>query len=149
MEQALERRQLIRSPLADVFAFFKDPYNLQAITPRWLRFEVRGATDGTVRAGTRIEYSLRWLGLPMHWESVIAEYEDNVLFTDEMIRGPYRRWRHTHLFRPAPGGVEMIDRVRYELPLGFLGSIAHALVVRRQLDRIFDYRSRRVAQLFD
>jgi ligand-binding SRPBCC domain-containing protein len=42
----------------------------------------------------------------------------------------------------------MRDRVEYELPLGPLGRIAHTLFVRRQLEAIFDFRARAIAELF-
>jgi ligand-binding SRPBCC domain-containing protein len=55
-------------------------------------------------------------------------------------------WHHTHDFEPAPGGdgTLMRDTVRYALPLGPLGELAHRLVVRRDLERIFDFRERAV-----
>jgi len=84
----------------------------------------------------------------MKWESLIAEYVKNERFADEMLRGPYRSWYHTHQFREVPTGVEMIDRVEYELPLGPLGGLAHWLVVRLQLKGIFDYREKRIKEIF-
>jgi ligand-binding SRPBCC domain-containing protein len=144
----LQRRQVVGGTLSAVFAFFKTPQNLEAITPPWLRFRVIAATDAEVREGTRIAYSLRLHGIPFRWESRIAEYVEDRLFADEQIIGPYRRWYHRHLFRPVPGGVEIEDVVDYELPLGPLGRLAHACFVRRQLDRIFEYRADAIARRF-
>lgn len=148
MTYRLQRRQVVGGTLADVFAFFKTPQNLEAITPAWLRFRVLAATDAEVRKGTRIHYSLRLHGLPVRWVSRIAEYEENRLFADEQVAGPYRYWYHRHLFRPVPGGVEIEDVVEYRLPLGLLGRVAHACFVRRQLARIFDHRARAIAARF-
>ena len=144
----LERRQEIRGDLAHVFSFFKDPHNLAKITPPWLRFRVQWATDAEVRRGTRIGYVIKWLGLPMRWESLIAEYEENERFVDEMLVGPYTRWYHTHTFRQVGGSVEVGDRVEYALPLGPLGRLAHAVLVGHQLRAIFDYREARIRELF-
>jgi ligand-binding SRPBCC domain-containing protein len=144
----LERRQVVRGELERVFAFFEDPRNLETITPPWLRFEVMATTHARVQLGTEIDYRLRWQVIPMRWRSRIAEYEPGVMFADEMLRGPYRRWYHRHRFRPVSLGVEMIDVVEYELPLGPLGQAAHAGLVRRQLEAIFDYRRDTVARLF-
>jgi ligand-binding SRPBCC domain-containing protein len=148
MDYVLERRTLIPADLPTVFAFFKDPANLEAITPPWLQFGVMSASDRTVRDGTRISYRLRWQVFPMRWESLIREYYENECFADEMIRGPYARWYHRHLFRSTAQGVIMTDRVEYRMPLGLLGRIAHRLVVRRQLEEIFDHRTERIAELF-
>jgi len=144
----LRRVQLVPGDLETVFAFFESPRNLEEITPPWLRFEVVATTDEVMRLGTEIEYRLRWQRLPMTWRSRISEYERGVSFADEMLRGPYRRWYHRHLFEPADGGVQMVDIVDYELPLGPLGTLAHAAVVRSQLESIFDYRSAAVAERF-
>ena len=144
----LERRQSIPGDLEVVFAFFEDPRNLETITPPWLHFEVVGSTDERVRLGTEIEYRLRWQVFPMRWRSRIAAYDPGVLFADEMLLGPYRRWYHRHLFTPTPDGVEMVDIVEYELPLGPLGTLAHGAVVRRQLEAIFDFRRAAIARIF-
>jgi deoxyribodipyrimidine photo-lyase len=144
----LERTQTVPGDLDTVFAFFEDPHNLRRITPPWLRFEVRWASDPSVQLGTRIRYTIHWLGLPMRWESRIARYEQNQCFADEMLRGPYRSWFHTHTFRAVPHGIEVHDRVEYSLPLGPLGSLVHRIMVRRQLEAIFDYRTRTLAEIF-
>jgi ligand-binding SRPBCC domain-containing protein len=144
----LERTQTVPSDLESVFAFFKDPRNLAEITPPWLRFRVVWASDPLVRRGTRIRYRIAWFGLPLRWESAIAQYDENLRFADEMIVGPYASWYHVHEFRPTTGGVEVSDRVEYRLPLGILGRLAHSVLVRRQLSGIFDYRAKRVAKIF-
>ncbi len=143
----LERTQIIPGNIDTVFRFFEDPQNLRLITPPWLSFRVRSATDDVVREGTTISYTIRWLGLQMRWESVIAHYEKNVAFADKMLKGPYKSWYHTHGFRQVATGVEMTDRVEYELPMGWLGRIAHSLMVRRQLESIFDFRVRKIARI--
>jgi ligand-binding SRPBCC domain-containing protein len=148
MSYRLHRRQLVGASLSEVFAFFTDPINLEAITPPWLGFKVLQSTDGEVRLGTRISYRLRLHGIPLRWESRIAEYVKGELFADEMLSGPYHRWYHRHLFRPVPGGVEVEDIVTYSLPLGPLGRLAHALFVLRELQAIFAYRGHRIAQIF-
>lgn len=148
MKYRLERRQRAGGTLSEVFAFFEDPMNLEVITPPWLAFRVTGATDRVVRQGTRISYRLRLCGIPFRWESMIAEYTREESFADEMLAGPYRRWYHRHRFRRVADGVEIEDTVDYELPLGPLGRLAHAVVVQRRVKRIFDYRAREIARLF-
>ncbi len=143
----LERTQRVPGTLDEVFPFFEDPRNLAEITPGWLRFHVVSSTDDRVREGTRIRYRIRWLGLPMPWESMISRYEPPHAFADEMLRGPYKRWLHVHTFRQVGHEVELSDRVEYDLPGGLLGALAHRLIVRRQLEAIFDYRERRVREL--
>jgi hypothetical protein len=144
----LHRTTFLRGDIAGVFAFFKNPRNLEALTPPWLGFRIVSSTDDAVRKGTRIRYRLSLGGIPMAWESRITEYEDASHFADEQVTGPYARWYHRHSFRVVPGGVEMTDDVDYALPLGPLGRFAHRVVVRHQLRAIFDYREKAITERF-
>ena len=144
----LERTLTIPSSMDATYSFFENPRNLKEITPPWLSFQVVSASDDVMREGTRIRYVIRWLGLSMRWESRIAEYEKNENFADNMLRGPYKSWYHVHRFREVPDGVVMTDRVEYEMPFGLLGRLAHWMVVRRQLNAIFDYREKRIREIF-
>jgi len=148
MKYQLERSQIVGGSIGEIFGFFKDPRNLEALTPPFLGFRVERATDQEVRLDTRISYRLSLHGIPMRWESRIAEFVEGQHFADEMLSGPYRRWYHRHRFLEVPGGVEISDHVAYELPFGILGQLAHALFVRRQLEAIFAYREAQVARLF-
>lgn len=136
----LEREQRLPRPPGDAFAFFADARNLEAITPPWLRFRVVAPAPGEMRAGTLIEYRLRLHGIPVRWLTRIAVWEPGRRFVDVQVSGPYRLWHHTHDFLPDAGGTLMRDTVRYALPLGPLGAAAHVLLVRRDLERIFDFR---------
>jgi ligand-binding SRPBCC domain-containing protein len=140
----LEREQLIRAPVAPVFAFFAEARNLGRLTPPWLRFEVLTPEPVQMRPGTLIEYRLRLHGLPLRWLTLIEEWEAGEMFVDRQIYGPYRLWHHTHRFSAHPQGTLVRDRIRYELPLGPLGAIAHRLFVHRDLARVFDYRRQAV-----
>jgi ligand-binding SRPBCC domain-containing protein len=143
----LQREQLVPLAPTEAFEFFSDALNLEAITPPWLHFEVM--TDGPIamRPGTLIEYRLRLHALPLRWLTRIEAWERGRGFADVQVRGPYRLWHHTHRFEAHAAGTIMRDVVRYALPLGALGRLARALFVRRDLERIFDFRRDAVAAL--
>ena len=134
--------------LDEVFGIFEDPYNLAKITPSWLSFQVVSTNRVTMKQGAEIEYRIRWLGLPMHWKTVITEYRPPHLFVDEQAKGPYSYWRHQHTFKETSQGVVIGDHLRYALPLGILGRIAHGVMVSKQLRSVFEYRQERLAKLF-
>lgn len=133
--------------MQEVFAFFADARNLEAITPPWLGFRIPSPKMIVMAPGTLIEYRLRWHRLPIRWITEIRRWDPPTSFMDVQLRGPYRLWEHTHLFQAVDGGTRMCDVVRYALPFGFLGRIAHACVVKADLDRIFDFRARKVSEL--
>ena len=141
----LERNQLLPVPPEEAFAFFADAFNLEAITPPWLSFQIVTPGPIEMRRGTLISYRLRLRGLPIRWMTRIEVWEPGRRFVDRQLRGPYRFWHHTHSFRPAEGGTMMTDVVRYSLPLGVLGRLIHAGAVHAELDRIFDFRRDAIA----
>lgn len=142
----LECEMVTRASLRDTFAVFENPYNLARITPPGLAFKIL-TKDLVMRRGAEIDYELRWLGLPLRWQTLITAYDPPREFVDEATRSPYRFWRHRHTFRSSPDGTVVADRVDYALPLGWMGRVAHAAVVSRQLRRIFEYRQQAIAQL--
>ena len=87
-------------------------------------------------------------GIPLNWTTEILRWAPPFRFVDAQFRGPYRLWHHTHRFEPCKCGTRTTDVVRYRLPFGIVGRAVHALKVRRDLERIFDYRFMRIDELF-
>ena len=145
---ALRREQVVRAGLEEVFAFFSEARNLEVLTPPWLRFEVLAPEPIGMGEGTMIDYRLRLHGIPLRWRSRIECWEPGRVFVDRQVRGPYRLWHHRHEFELTETGTLVRDIVHYRLPLGRLGLLAHALLVRRDLEQIFDFRQAAVVRLF-
>lgn len=142
----LTREQRVSRPLDEVFSFFADAANLEALTPPFLRFRILTPLPIEMKVDARIEYTLSLFGAPIHWRTRITEWEWGVRFVDEQESGPYALWHHTHEFE-ADGDVTWVrDRVLYREPMGLLGRLAHGLFVERTLNRIFDYRYRAIAE---
>lgn len=148
MARLLVREQIVPRPLDEVFDFFAKAENLETMTPSWLNFHILTPPPIEMREGQLIDYRIRLLGVPMTWRTRIDEWVPNVRFVDTQLKGPYALWRHLHAFEEVPGGVRMRDEVQYELPLGPLGAVAHALFVEAQLRAIFDHRRKTVEARF-
>lgn len=132
-----EAEQLLPGNPNAVWSFFADPRNLERITPPWLRFRVLTPEPIELRAGTLIDYALRWRVFPIRWRTLISCWEPPHRFVDEQLRGPYRLWRHEHRFEAVGNRTLMTDRVEYRAPVAW---ISHPLMVRRDVERIFAYR---------
>lgn len=143
------RTQLIGRPFAEVFAFFSDASNLNALTPPFLHFRILTPLPIELRIGARIDYQLALFGVPLRWRTRITDWQPGRRFVDEQESGPYALWRHTHEFEARGESTLMRDVVDYALPLGPLGAVAHVFFVRRTLDRVFDFRRDAVARLLD
>jgi len=144
-----ERITQIPAPRDVVFRFFSEPSNLGRITPPQLRHRIVEGPSRPLREGDTIEYAFRMFGVPMRWRSRMASWRDGESFSDFQERGPFAYWLHTHTFSDTAGGTEMRDRIEYTLPFGWLGRLVAAPMVRRQLERIFDYRGEAVVRAFE
>jgi ligand-binding SRPBCC domain-containing protein len=144
----LEREQVVSTPLGEVFAFFARPENLAEITPPRLGFEILTPPPLQMGEGSLIDYTIRPFGPPMHWRTLITAYAPPHRFVDQQLKGPYLFWHHTHSFEAVEGGTRIRDQVRYLLPFGPLGRLVHRLLVRRQLEAIFDHRARVIRRRF-
>jgi ligand-binding SRPBCC domain-containing protein len=115
-----------------------------------MRFHITYVSGaGGMYPGQIIRYRIFVLPfLPVAWTTEITHVNVGNYFVDEQRFGPYSMWHHQHHFSRRENGVEMTDEVNYALPLGILGRIAHALFVKRQLKKIFDYRFSTLEKLF-
>jgi len=79
------------------------------------------------------------------WKSRIIDYKKNISFCDKQIKGPYLFWEHSHLFSKLEENTLMEDVVKYKV---VFGSLANKLFVKRNLRRIFEYRQRKIQEIF-
>lgn len=145
----LKRTQVIPTDLQTCWEYFSAPANLSVITPDYVDFRVHTPVPEVMYEGLIIRYTIRpILGIPLTWISEITKIKEENYFIDEQRRGPYGMWHHEHHFKEVEGGVEMTDLISYRMPFGVFGKLVHRLFVRKQLESIFDYRIRKVNELF-
>ena len=145
----LESNQFINKPIEEVFQFFSKPENLSVITPAKLGFKILSPNPIKMEVGRLIDYNIYLLGIPIHWRTLITDYEPPNIFVDQQIKGPYAMWHHTHTFHKVKGGVEIKDRVVYSIPFGFLGRLLNYLWIKRDLNNIFLHRKKVIDKLFE
>lgn len=147
---SIKKVQTVKAALDEVWDFFSVADNLQTITPGNMKFTILTQHHGDkVYAGQILEYKVRpILNIPFYWMTEITHVKDKQFFVDEQRFGPFSLWHHQHHFREVDGAVEMTDIIHYKLPLWFLGDIANALFVKKQLSHIFDYRFEKIKTLF-
>jgi ligand-binding SRPBCC domain-containing protein len=147
---SLERVQNIPISLTQAWDYFSRPDNLKDITPPTLGFVIKSKHHGEkMYAGQIIEYTVKPLfGVPLYWMTEITHVEEGKYFVDEQRFGPYSLWHHQHHFKELPGGVEMTDVVHYKVPYWFLGELANAVLVRKQLQMIFNFRYQTIESKF-
>jgi len=147
----LKRKQIVNATIDEVWDFFSSPENLDALTPSEMRFDIITPRPlDNMHEGQLIDYIVApILGIPLKWRTEIIEVVPKVKFIDLQIKGPYKLWHHTHLFKDLGDKVEMTDIVKYALPMGPLGNLAHPVFVKSKLESIFDFRYKKVEELFN
>ncbi|QBJ88359.1 hypothetical protein DDI74_19955 [Chryseobacterium gleum] len=150
MKHTLFREQQLNCDIETAWKFFSSANNLSEITPKDMGFIVlTKMEDDEIYEGMLIDYYVSPLfGIRMKWQTEITHIDFQKSFIDFQKKGPYKLWNHHHEFIPNEEGVLMRDTIDYELPMGFLGEIAHRLFVRKKLEYIFDYRFRVLSKLF-
>lgn len=146
----IEKQVLIQAPREAVWAFFSSPGNLLKITPAYMNFRIVNCPDvPEIYTGMLIEYRVSpVLRMPLKWVTEIKDVKPGTRFMDTQLEGPYALWEHTHTFHDTSEGTLMQDKIDYALPLGPLGTLAHGIFVRRQLQALFEYREARIRTLF-
>ena len=147
----LHREQFLQISIIDAWDFFSSPSNLSKITPEGMSFEIiTKLSDKAIYTGMKIEYKVRPIfNIPLKWVTEIRNVNEPYNFTDIQTKGPYLLWSHTHTFVTVPGGVKMTDDVKYALPLGVLGQIAHSVLVKKRLEDIFNFREKKLNTFFN
>ena len=145
---SLKTYQEIPISIEEAWLFFSNPSNLSAITPKTMGFDIISKHHGNkMYPGQIIEYKVApVLSIPMYWMTEITHVEENKYFVDEQRFGPYTLWHHQHHFSALQGGVAMEDIIHYKIPMGILGDLAQGLFVKKQLQKIFDYRYQAILQ---
>jgi ligand-binding SRPBCC domain-containing protein len=145
----LEQKQSFPLESEKLWEFISHPKNLNTITPDRLQFRIQTQNLDKMYNGLLIKYKIK---LPLlgwrEWVTEIKHIEPGYAFVDEQRFGPYKFWFHYHGLTPLKDGVEMIDRVHYKLPFGIVGRIAHKLFVRPMLNQIFEFRRKKLLEMF-
>lgn len=151
MVHQLQRQQQLNCDIKTAWKFFSSANNLSEITPKDMNFVVRTQlSDDEIYEGMLIDYYVSpLLGIKLKWQTEIIEVNFQKSFTDFQKKGPFKLWNHFHEFILNDKGVLMIDTVSYELPFGFLGEIAHSVMVKKKLEHIFDYRFKILEETFN
>lgn len=151
MKYHLQRSQQLNCDLETAWEFFSSPYNLSKITPKEMGFVVLSdVKDKKMFKGMEINYTLTPLfGIKTKWKTEITQVDEHKSFTDEQKRGPYKSWKHRHVFIPKENGVLMKDDLIYEMPFGILGKLVHSIIVGKKLQNIFDHRYEVLEILFN
>jgi ligand-binding SRPBCC domain-containing protein len=132
---------IVKSPIEKVWHFYTDVKHLEIITPKEIELKIISTTNQNIVQGQEIWVSGRIFEKRMKWHSRITFLKAHE-YIDEMLSGPFKKWRHLHRFGSIEGKqTEIIDEVDFELPYGILGKLFEGYAYK-QLQNIFEYRKK-------
>jgi hypothetical protein len=147
-DEEFETEQWIPKPVEQVFPYFREARNLETLMPSSLDVKILKQSSEKLAPGTLIDYSLTFHGVPLVWQARIESWEENRGFRDSQLKGPYRKWVHTHRFEPFQGGTLMRDEIRFRLPGGVLANKTVGIKVRKDIAGIFAHRKKMIREIF-
>lgn len=134
---------IVKSPIEKVWHFYTDAKHLEIITPKEIELKIISTTNQNIVQGQEIWVSGKIFEKIRRkkWNSKITFLRAHE-YIDEMLSGPFKKWRHLHRFRNIDGKqTEIIDEVEFELPYSILGKLFEGYAYK-QLQKIFEYRKR-------
>ena len=145
----LHKKQNLPISVDKAWEFLSSPKNLKTITPDYMGFNILSGADRPMFPGQIIQYIVTpVLGIKTKWVTEITHVRDKEYFVDEQRFGPYSLWHHKHFIKEIDGGVEMEDIIDYKVPMGILGQMVHPILVKPKLEEIFNYRTKKLEELF-
>jgi len=137
----LTAEQHIKVKPEEAWNFFSSPENLAKITPPKMGFRISSENLEKIYAGQIISYKVGIFPIvKSNWVTEITQVSQNKYFIDEQRIGPYALWHHEHFFEADDKGTLIKDRVSYKTPFGIIGHALHAVFIKKQLLKIFEYR---------
>ncbi len=145
----VQQQQFLPIPLEKAWDYFSSPHNLNELTPDNMTFKIISKVPEKMYEGLIINYKISpMFNIPLNWCTEITHVRELHYFVDEQRKGPYKMWHHEHHFKEAPGGVDMIDILHYDIGKGIFGTIAGKLFVHKKVEQIFEYRRKKLETMF-
>lgn len=145
----LHKTQFVPVTVEKAWEFFSDPGNLKEITPPELGLEITSEVSGEIYDGMIITYNVNLLPYyKAQWVTEIKHVKPPCRFVDEQKIGPYKFWYHQHFFKESGNGTLVEDIIHYSVPYGHIGKLLNRLLIARNLNYIFKYRSEALSRIF-
>ncbi len=144
-----EKSVMISCPAEKVFKFHSDTENLPKITPPYIKVEIKNI-DLPLKKGSKIILSIKQFGfLKTTWKIEITDFTEFTLITDTQINGPFKYWKHDHHFENLGLNTKMTDRISYELPFGVAGRMINRIIIRKLIEKQFEFRHKMTKEILE
>ncbi|WP_409292715.1 SRPBCC family protein [Peribacillus sp. SCS-37] len=137
----------IDAPITVCFDLARDIDVHMETTSKTNEKAIAGVTTGKVEKGDTVTWSATHLGVRQRLTAKITEMEKPYRFTDEMVKGAFHSFVHTHEFMESGSGTLMRDVFAYKSPLGILGNLADFLFLKKYMTHFIVTRAKELKRI--
>lgn len=141
MTVRFEVETIIDAPVGRVFDLSLDIDAHRASMSTSNERAIGGVTTGRIGLGEHVTWRATHFGIPFTMTSAVTELDRPTRFADEQQRGPFRSFRHEHLFEERAGRTVMVDRIEFQAPLGAIGRVVERILLGRYLRHLIEVRN--------
>ncbi|MEQ8554203.1 MAG: SRPBCC family protein [Cyclobacteriaceae bacterium] len=107
---------------------------------------IEGVTSGLINLHESVTWRAKHFGMYQKLSTRITEFDSPKLFVDEMVKGPFKGFRHEHHFKAINGCTLMTDIFDYQSPFGMLGKLVDMLVLKRYMTKLLEKRNKTIKE---
>jgi len=102
---------------------------------------IAGRTSGLIGLGETVTWRARHFGIRQTLISKITEFNYPYSFTDEMVSGAFKSFKHQHIFTAINNQTVMQDIFIFESPFGIIGEWVNYLFLERYMSNLLQKRN--------
>ncbi len=131
----------ISAPIKRVFDLSRSINLHQISTASTNEKAIDGVMNGLINKNETVTWQAKHLFKTRMFTAKITEMQSPDFFTDEMIKGDFKSFRHEHYFKAAENGTIVIDILNFESPYGTIGKIANSVFLKSYLEKLLINRN--------
>jgi len=140
-KSVIELSTLINAPIERCFDLARSIDLHMESTKQTGEQAIAGRTSGLIELGETVTWRAKHFGVWQTLSSKIPQLDYPNSFTDEMVSGAFKRFKHQHLFCSVDGKTMMKDIFDFESPYGILGKMANVLFLKRYMENLLTRRN--------
>lgn len=102
---------------------------------------VAGVTKGLMTLNDTVTWRARHFGITQYLTTKISEYRAPGFFVSEMLKGPFKKMHHQHIFISEDEQTLMKDIFELQAPFGIFGEMAEKIFLVNYMSKFLVLRN--------
>ena len=138
---------LIDAPIQKCFDYARNVDAHMKSTEQTKEKAIDGVTEGLMQSGDTVTWEATHFGIKQRLTAEITGMSEPDWFIDEMTKGAFKSFVHTHRFEDLGGVTLMIDQFAYEAPFGILGNLGNVCFLKRYMKNLLEKRANELKKM--